>query len=110
MTHMRQLFERLRQANLVVNLKKSEFAKAKVVYLGHVVGHGSVAPRQAKVEAIVDFPVPTNKRELLRFLGMSGFYRKFCENYSSGVTPLTNLLRKNLKFQWSESCQEPLTN
>ena len=52
-TDMRQLFERLRQANLVVNLKKSEFAKAKVVYLGHVVGHGSVAPRQAKVEATV---------------------------------------------------------
>ena len=37
---------------------------------------------------------------------MSGFYRKLCENCSSIVIPLTNLLRKNLKFHWSESCQD----
>lgn len=101
-----ELFSRLETANLVVNLAKSEFAKGKVTYLGHIVGQGQVAPRQAKVECILDFPIPITKKELLRFLGMSGFYRKFCPNYSTVVLPLTNLLKKDVKFLWNDRCQE----
>jgi hypothetical protein len=104
--HLSELFDRLVKANLVINLKKSEFAKATVTYLGHVVGQGQILPRQAKVQTILNFPPPTNKRELLRFLGMSGFYRKFCSNFSTLVVPLTNLLKKNVKFVWSEACQQ----
>ncbi len=103
--HLRALFERLVQANLVINLKKCQFAKATVTCLGHIVGKGQVLPRQAKVQAIVEFPVPTGKRELMRFLGMSGFYRKFCANYSTLVAPLTSLLKKGAKFDWSDKCQ-----
>ena len=103
--HLSALFEKLSEANLVINLKKSEFAKATVTYLGHVVGQGHVLPRVAKIEAIQEFPVPTGKRELMRFLGMSGFYRKFVPNFSTIATPLTKLLQKNVKFVWSDSCQ-----
>ena len=106
MISLRHLFQKLSDANLVVNLKKSEFGKAKVTYLGHVVGQGQVAPRQAKVEAIVNFAEPKTKRELLRFLGMSGFYRRFCENYSTVAMPLTNLLKNRVKFEWTKDCQE----
>ena len=87
---------------MVLNLKKSEFAKATVTYLGHVVGQGHVLP---KVQAIQEFPVPTGKRELMRFLGMSGFYRMFVPNFSTIATPLTKLLQKNVKFVWSDSCE-----
>ena len=87
--HLRSLFERLVEANLVVNLRKCEFGKAKVTYLGHEVGQGHVLPRQAKVQAILQFPEPTNKRELLRFLGMSGF----CLLYTS-PSPRDGLLSR----------------
>ena len=81
-------------------------AKATATWVGHVVGEGHVLPRQAKVQAILDFPKPSNKRELMRFLGMSGFiYRQFCANYSTLVAPLTNLLKKNTTYVWSEMCQ-----
>lgn len=103
--HLRALFDRLDKANLVVNLAKSEFGKAKVTYLGHVVGQGHVLPREAKIQAILEFPIPKTKKELLRFLGMSGFYRKFVENYSTVVSPLTNLLKAKVKFIWSDECQ-----
>ena len=69
-------------------------------------GQGQITPVAAKVEAISKFPVPTNQRELMRFLGMAGYYRKFCHNISTLVEPLTNLLRKGTKYIWSTGCQE----
>ena len=50
-------------------------------------GQGQVKPVEAKVEAIADFPVPSGKRELMRFLGMAGYYRKFCNNFSVIAEP-----------------------
>ena len=81
------LFERLAQAHLTVNLTKSEFAHATVTYLGNVVGQGHISPVMAKVEVIMNFPAPVTKKELMRFLGMTGYYRKFCKNFSSVVAP-----------------------
>ena len=57
-----------------------EFGHACVEFLGHVVGLGPVS---AKVEAISRFPIPTNQQELMRFLGMAGYYCKFCYNFSN---------------------------
>ena len=59
----------------------------------------------AKVEAILDFLRPTSRKELMRFLGMAGYYRKFCPIFSTVTSSLTNLLRKDVKFSWAESCQ-----
>ena len=102
---IRALFNRLTSANLTVNLKKSEFAQAQVVFLGHIVGHGCVKPVEAKVQTIMHFPRPQDKRGLRRFLGMTGYYRKFCNNFAQVATPLTDMLRKDAKFDWTTDCQ-----
>ena len=78
MLQMRELFQRLSNANLTLNLAKCEFAKAKITYLGHIVGGGEVRPVEAKVAAILQFPAPDDRRSLRRFLGMVGYYRSFC--------------------------------
>lgn len=101
-----ELFTRLAGARLTVNLAKCEFARATVTYLGRVVGQGEVRPVEAKVQAIQQFPVPVTKKELMRFLGLVGYYRCFCQNFSSVVAPLTNLLCKNVKFVWTSLCQQ----
>ncbi len=103
---IRQFFDRLSAAKLTVNLVKSEFCHATVVFLGHVVGQGNVKPIDTKVQAIADFPVPQTRKELMRFLGMAGYYRKFCDNFSAITEPLTRLLRKNSKFIWTDECQK----
>lgn len=72
------VFQRLADASLILHLAKCEFGKAKVTYLGKVVGRGEVHPLDGKVAAILAFPVPTTRRELRRFLGMTGYYRGFC--------------------------------
>ena len=107
--HMKQLhklFERLTEANLTINLIKSDFCHATVTYLGHVVGQGQIKPIRAKVEAIEQFPQPPNKKALQRFLGMAGCYRKYCPNFSVVAYPMTNLLKKTAKFVWCKSCTE----
>lgn len=62
-------------------------------------------PRQAKILAILNIPIPKTRRELMWVLGMCGFYRRFVANFASVTEPLTNLLRKGVKFKWSELCQ-----
>ena len=79
---LRTFFDRVLKAQLTVNLSKSEFSKATVVFLGHVVGQGQVCPIDAKIQSIVEFPVPQTRKQLMRFLGMVGFYRKFCQNFA----------------------------
>lgn len=56
-----------------VNLSKSKFYAANVMYLGHVVGGGVVQPNTASIEAILSFPVPQDKKQLQRSLGMAGY-------------------------------------
>ena len=102
---IRKFFDRLSKAKLTVNLVKTEFCHATVTFLGHLVGQGQVKPLEAKVNAISEFPVPKSKRQLMRFLGMAGYYRKFCKNFS-GIEPLTNLLKKSTKFKWNDKCPD----
>ena len=78
---IRNFFERLSEATLTINLTNSEFCHANFTLLGHIVAQGQVKPVEAKVEAISDFPIPSGKRQLMRFLGMAGYYRKFCNNF-----------------------------
>ena len=64
------------------------------------------AKDQPAVAAVsVSDPPPDGEKALMRFLGMAGFYRKFCRNFSPVVAPLTDLLRKGAKFKWSDTCQ-----
>ena len=69
-------------------------------------GQSQVKSVEAKVEAVPDFPVPSGKRQLMHFLCMAGYYRKFCNNFSVISEPLTNLLGKRAKFIWTENCQK----
>ena len=106
--HIRQIerfFQIMREAKLTINLMKSEFGKATVKYLGHNVGQGQVRPLDAKIQTIVKYTIPTSRKELARFLGMAGYYRNFCLNFSEIAAPLTNLLSKKVKFVWTDDCQ-----
>jgi hypothetical protein len=102
---IRKFYERLTEANLTVNLDKSEFCHGTVTFLGHVVGQGQVKPALAKIQAISDFLVPACRKQLMRFLGMAGYYRKFCSNFSDISGPLTNLFSKKVKFIWDENSE-----
>lgn len=57
------------------------------------------------MEAIERFPILTTKKDLMRFLGLAGFYRGFLHNFSTVAAPLTELLKAKTTFVWSAECQ-----
>uniref|UniRef100_A0A8C5MCT0 Gypsy retrotransposon integrase-like protein 1 n=1 Tax=Leptobrachium leishanense TaxID=445787 RepID=A0A8C5MCT0_9ANUR len=105
--HLGVAFARIRDANLTLKPTKCRIGMSEVQYLGHRVGRGTQRPEPAKIEAILEWPTPITKTQVLAFLGMAGYYRKFVPNYSVLAKPLTDLTKKTLPRQvlWSPECE-----
>ena len=101
MGHLRLLLQALATNSLVVNIKKCEFGRMEIAYLGHVISSGGVAVDMEKVEAMLEGEQPKNLRELRGFLGLTGYYRKFISRYAQIAKPLTEQLKKDC-FGWSD--------
>ena len=92
-------------AKLKLNVKKCVFANAELDFLGHHVGLNCIRPRLQKVEALLAFLQPTNKKQVQSLLGAAGYYRKYLANYAELTLPLTALCKKNVVFCWTEAAQ-----
>ncbi|GBG78056.1 hypothetical protein CBR_g25993 [Chara braunii] len=102
--HLRQVLEKLREANFKINAKKCEWAKTQVLYLGHVLDGDGIKPEDSKIAAIRDWPTPRTLTELRSFLGLTNYYRKFVRNFSTIAAPLCRLLRKETIWKWDKDC------
>lgn len=71
LTHLAQIFDILAEHQFFLKLPKCSFCQTEVSYLGHIVSLGSVAPDTIKIQAIVDWPIPKNKR-IARIFGTFG--------------------------------------
>ena len=105
LVHMRQLFQRLREADLKLNREKCNFFKSHIQYLGHLISGEGIKPLPEKLESIQEMPPPTTPKEVKQFLGLIGYYRKFVPRFANVARPLTNLTRLDQLFQWSDKCQ-----
>ena len=104
--HICVIFDRLRQHNLKLKLKKCSFLKSETHYLGFVISEEGIKPDQKKVEAIRSLPVPTCVREVRSFIGMCSYYRRFIPNFSQIAEPIIALTRKYAHFKWSDTHQK----
>ncbi|GBG73311.1 hypothetical protein CBR_g13030 [Chara braunii] len=102
--HLRQVLEKLREANFKINAKKCEWAKTQVLYLGHILDGDGIKPEDNKIAAIRDWPTPRTLTELRSFLGLTNYYRKFVRNFSTIAAPLHRFLKKEAIWQWDEDC------
>ena len=105
LVHMRQLFQRLREADLKLNREKCNFFKSHIQYLGHLISGEGIKPLPEKLESIKEMPPPTTPKEVKQFLGLIGYYRKFVPRFADVARPLTNLTRLDQPFEWPDKCQ-----
>lgn len=96
--NVRAVLDVASQVGLEINWKKCRFLQRKVDFLGHIVENGTIRPSERKIRAVMQFPEPTNVQQVQSFLGLSGYFRKFVQNYSTIARPLSNLLRTTARF------------
>lgn len=102
---LNEVLSRLNNHNVQINLKKCKFVQTSVAYLGHVLSSEGIRPNPDKVKAIVDSKSPTNLQQLQAYLGLLNYYGRYIPNLSIELKELYNLLRKDVKFVWDQSCQ-----
>ena len=107
LVHLREVLTRLRAANLTLRGRKCKFGVSECVYLGHRVGNGMIQPEQSKVDAVRNMVRPGTKKQVRKFLGLTGYYRRFIPNYATIAAPLSDLTRKSLPKSviWTVECE-----
>ncbi|KAL0536214.1 hypothetical protein IC582_025155 [Cucumis melo] len=108
--HLHIVLQTLRDNKLYVKFSKCEFWLKQVSFLGHVVSKAGVSVDPAKIEAVTGWTRPSTVSEVRSFLGLTGYYRRFVENFSRIATPLTQLTRKGTPFVWSKACEDSFQN
>ncbi|GFT68072.1 retrovirus-related Pol polyprotein from transposon 297 [Trichonephila clavipes] len=104
--HLNQVFTLLRDAGLTLNKEKCHFARDKLKYLGLIISKDGIETDSNKIRAITEMRPPKNNREVLKFLGMTGWYQKFITRYADLCEPLYQLKKKGPKFNWSKEAQD----
>jgi hypothetical protein len=103
--HVKKVLERLRQAGLQADIKKSEFNVKQTKYLGFIISTDGIMVDPDKIKAVLDWKVPHTVKGIQSFLGFCNFYRRFIYEYGRVAKPLNQLTKKGIGFAWSKACQ-----
>ena len=96
--HLRKVFDILRKNKIYAKLTKCHFAKEELEYLGHVVGKDGIKVDPRKIETVAKWARPKDVSQLHSFLSLYNYFRRFIQDYSTLVAPLTHLTRKDVEF------------
>ena len=104
--HLRIVLQVLRDHKFYAKFSKCEFWLTEVKFLRHVVLASGVSVDSEKVEVVMSWERPKSVFEIQSFLGLVGYYRRFIEEFSQLAAPMTRLTRKEVKFEWNDSCEK----
>ena len=103
--HLRIVLRLLRDHQLYAKFSKWEFWLTEVGFLGHVVSASGVLVDPRKVKVVMSWERPKLVFEICSFLGLTGYYRRFIEDFSRLAALMTRLTWKEVKFVWDDSCE-----
>jgi hypothetical protein len=104
--HLRAVFQLLTEHQLKVKRSKCTFVQPQLKYLGHIISASGVSTDPKSIEAVQTWPVPQSTKDVRKFLGLAGYYRKFVQNFGLISRILTDLLKKNELFIWTHAHQQ----
>ena len=97
--HLHRLYlvlTRIQDAHLTLNVPKCKFAMQRLEHLGHIISQDGIQPNPVKVAAVQGIQPPTTIKDLQRFLGLTGWFRRFIKDYASIAAPLYELTKRRL--------------
>ena len=104
--HLREVFTRIREAGLKLNIEKCNFWMKRLPFLGHIIEEKGISPDPDKIIAVQKIQPPKSVTQLRSFLGLAGYYRRFIKHFSSIAHPLNQLLHKDNTYEWNDQCQK----
>lgn len=106
MGHLEALMRAIHKEGFKLKFIKCSFATNSIQYLGHIIENNAVRPLNDNLIAIKNFPTPKNQKNIRQFLGKINFYHKYIQNAAKTLDIFHNLLRKDVKFVWTQQCQD----
>jgi hypothetical protein len=104
--HLRIVLQCLRDHKLYAKFSKCEFWLSSVKFLGHTIFKDGISVDPSKVQEVMDWKPPKSVHQIRSFLGLAGYYHQFIPDFSRIAKPMTELLKKGVKFVWSEACEK----
>jgi hypothetical protein len=104
--HLRIVLQRLRDHKLYAKFSKCEFWLDSVKFLGHTTSKEGIPVDPSNVQEVMDWKPPKTVHQIRSFLGLEGYYHRFIPDFSRIAKPMTELLKKGIKFVCSEDCEK----
>ena len=100
-----RVLERLKEHKLKINLSKCKFLAKEISILGHIVCNKHIKMDDKKIKCVIEREPPKNVKQLQLFLGLVNYYRRYIRDFSKKCLPLFQLLKKDVKYTWTDDCQ-----
>ena len=107
---VQQVLQRLYEAGIKTHTSKCAWLQDSTVFLGHRIDKEGLHPTNEHIKAIQDMRTPTNTSELRSFLGSITYYGKFIPNLQVNCSPLHRLLKKDMKWNWTQEDEQIFTS
>jgi hypothetical protein len=110
--HLRFVFSKLKEANLNINPEKVQLLCDEFKFLGMTFKRDSedvlMFPNKKKIKGLDNYPTPQSQSDIRKFNGFVQYYKEFIPNLQKFLKPINRLQKKNVKFKWSDECQQSL--
>ena len=103
--HVKKVLEALRGAGLFAKIQKCEFFREETTFLGVIVGRNGIRMDPKKIETIKNWKTPSCLTDVQAFIGFGNFYRRFIRDFSGIISPMVNLTKKGVRFEWNQNCE-----